>query len=78
MVVEKQMKTIIFDLQGEMAHFRRPDTTSTQLTYPFITPTAIKGLVGAILGIEDFVTNDKIGIQLLNPVRTIAQQMSMY
>ena len=78
MVVEEDtMKVIIFDVKGKVAHFRRPDTTSTQLTYPFITPTAVKGLVGAILGIEDFITNDKIGIQVLNPVRAVAQQMSM-
>lgn len=71
------MKVLIFDIKGKVAHFRKPDTTSTQLTYPFITPTAVKGIVGAILGIEDFVTDDNIGIQLLNPVRTVAQQMSM-
>ena len=71
------MKAVIFDVKGKVAHFRKPDTTSTQLTYPFITPTAAKGLVGAILGIEDFVTQDKVGIQLLNPVQVVAQQMSM-
>lgn len=71
------MKGLAFDIKGSIAHFRRPDTTATQMTYPFITPTAAKGLVGAILGIEDFVTRDKIGIELLNPVRTVAQQMSM-
>lgn len=71
------MKGLAFDIKGSIAHFRRPDTTATQMTYPFITPTAAKGLVGAILGIEDFVTQDKIGIELLNPVRTVAQQMSM-
>ncbi|MFD2671139.1 CRISPR-associated protein Cas5 [Marinicrinis sediminis] len=71
------MKIISFDVRGKLAHFRRPDTTATHLSYPFITPTAVKGMVGAILGIEDFTTTDKIGIQLLNPVVTIAQQMSM-
>ena len=71
------MKGFAFDIKGSIAHFRRPDTTATQMTYPFITPTAAKGLVGAILGIEDFVTQDRIGIELLNPVRTVAQQMSM-
>lgn len=71
------MKAVVFDVKGSIAHFRKPDTTSTQLTYPFITPTAIKGLVGAILGIEDFVTQDKVGLRLLRPVRTVAQQMSM-
>jgi len=71
------VKGIAFDIKGSLGHFRRPDTTATQMTYPFITPTAAKGLVGAILGIEDFVTMDKVGIKLLHPVRTVAQQMSM-
>lgn len=71
------MKGLAFDVKGSIGHFRRPDTTATQMTYPFITPTAAKGLVGAILGIEDFVTADQVGIELLRPVRTAAQQMSM-
>lgn len=71
------MKGLVFDLRGSIGHFRRPDTTATQMTYPIISPTAVKGLVGAVLGIEDFVTTDKIGIELLSPVRTVAQQMSM-
>ena len=71
------MKGIVFDIKGSLGHFRRPDTTATQMTYPFITPTAVKGLVGAILGIEDFVTMDKVGIKLLHPVRTVSQQLSM-
>lgn len=77
MVGARSMKAVVFDVKGTIAHFRKPDTTSTQLTYPFITPTAIKGLIGAILGIEDFVTRDKVGLKLLSPVRTVAQQMSM-
>ncbi|WP_343226529.1 CRISPR-associated protein Cas5 [Paenibacillus dendritiformis] len=71
------MKAVFFDVKGSIAHFRRPDTTATHLTYPFITPTAVKGMVGAIIGITDFVTSDRVGIQLLHPVRTSAQQMSM-
>lgn len=71
------MRALAFDVRGKLAHFRKPDTTATQLTYPFITPTAAKGLVGAILGIEDFVTNDQIGVKILNPVRTVSQQLSM-
>ncbi|MBO8165038.1 MAG: CRISPR-associated protein Cas5 [Brevibacillus sp.] len=71
------MKVLAFDVTGALAHFRKPDTTATQLTYPFITPTAAKGLVGAILGLSDFRTRDRVGIQLLRPVRQSAQQMSM-
>ena len=47
------MKALIFEVKGTIAHFRRPDTTATHLTYPFITPLAAKGLVGAMLGITD-------------------------
>jgi len=71
------MKGVVFEVRGDLAFFRRPDTTNTQLTYPFIPPTAIKGLVGAILGIEDFVTKDRVGLALLAPVRIVAQQLSM-
>ena len=72
-----KMKGLAFDLVGKIAHFRRPDTTATHMSYPFIPPTAAKGLVGAILGINDFVTKDKVGIELLGPVKTVSQQMSM-
>ncbi|SDZ03210.1 CRISPR-associated protein Cas5 [Tindallia californiensis] len=71
------MQVIAFDIKSSIAHFRKPDTTTTHLTYPFITPTAAKGMVGAILGEEDFTTSDRVGIRLLKPVRTMAQQMSM-
>lgn len=71
------MKGIVFDVKGTIAHFRRPDTTATQMTYPFIPPTAVKGLVGAVLGIEDFITNDKVGIRLMNSVNIVSQQVSM-
>lgn len=71
------MKLIAFDVRSTIAHFRRPDTTSTHLTFPFIPPTAAKGLVGAVLGIEDFVTTDQVGIQLLSEVRMISQRLSL-
>jgi len=71
------MKAVVFEVKGTIAHFRRPDTTATHLTYPFITPLAAKGLVGAVLGITDFKTRDHVGIQLLHPVRTSAHQLSM-
>lgn len=73
----KSLKIVSFDIKSSVAHFRRPDTTATQLTYPFIPPTVAKGLVGAILGIEDFTTTDKIGIQLLSEMRMVSQQLSL-
>ena len=28
------MKAVVFDIKGTLGHFRRPDITATQLTYP--------------------------------------------
>jgi len=71
------MQLLVFDIQGSIAHFRRPDTTATHATYPFITRTAIRGLVGSILGFEEFHGEAWTGIQLLAPVRTRAQELSL-
>ncbi|MBK8664241.1 MAG: CRISPR-associated protein Cas5 [Ignavibacteriales bacterium] len=44
------MKTLIFDVTGEFAHFRKFNTTSSPLTYLIPTRTAVAGLLGAIVG----------------------------
>jgi CRISPR-associated protein Cas5h len=46
------MKIIVFDLWGDYAHFRVPYTTSSPLTFPIPTKTALYGLIGAILGYD--------------------------
>lgn len=72
------MEVLVFDLRGSVAHFRRPDTTATHATYPFITRTALRGLLGAILGLEEFTSPDALaGIRLLSPVRKSVQELSM-
>lgn len=72
------MEVLIFDLKGSLAHFRRPDTTATHATYPFITRTALRGVLGAILGLEEFTYEDaRAGVRLMSPVRKSVQQLSM-
>ncbi len=72
------MDVLVFDLKGSLGHFRRPDTTATHASYPFITRTALHGLLGSMLGLDEFLEEDAwIGIQLLRPVRTSAQEMSL-
>ena len=71
------MEVLIFDLKGPLAHFRRPDTTNTHATYPFIPYTTVRGLAGSIIGLPDFKGNAKVGIRLMAPVRTSVQQLSM-
>ena len=46
------MKGFLFDIKGNWAHYRKPETNNNPLTHDFITKTALLGLVGAVLGIE--------------------------
>ncbi len=46
------MKGFLFDLKGNWAHYRKPETNNNPLTHDFITKTALLGLIGAVLGIE--------------------------
>lgn len=43
---------IIFRFSGKYAHFRRPYTNVSSLSYPFPPRPTIAGLIGAILGVE--------------------------
>ncbi|MCE1248061.1 MAG: type I-B CRISPR-associated protein Cas5b [Firmicutes bacterium] len=45
-------KLLVFDVSGNMGHFRKPYTTTSPLTYPFPPRPALCGLIGAIMGIE--------------------------
>jgi CRISPR-associated protein Cas5h len=75
---------VVFDLRGELAHFRRPDTFATHASYPFIPRTALRGLIGAVLGEEYRTEGDvlpaeaRCGLRLLSPVRTVAQELSLH
>jgi CRISPR-associated protein Cas5h len=71
------MKLLVFDLRGDLAHFRRPDTTATHASYPFITRTALRGLLGSILGLEHWADEAWTGVQLLHPVVTRTQKLSL-
>ncbi|MCY0900454.1 MAG: CRISPR-associated protein Cas5 [Firmicutes bacterium] len=71
------MDILVFDVKGPLAHFRRPDTTSTHASYPFMTRTALRGLLGAILGIGDWPTEAWTGMSLLSPVQLRVQQLSL-
>jgi len=46
------MKAVVFDVWSDYAHFRKPYTTTSSLTFTLPPPTAIAGLVGAIMGVE--------------------------
>lgn len=71
------MKILVFDLKGDVAHFRRPDTTATHASYPFITRSALRGLLGSVLGLPEFLGEGWAGIELLSPVKTSVQELSL-
>lgn len=67
---------LVFDIWGDFAHFRRIETTTSPLTYPFPTGTNISGLVAAIVGLERdsyyerFSHNNfSFGIRILSPIK---------
>lgn len=71
------MKGVIFNIEGNWGHFRKPETNNNPLTHDFITKTALVGLVGAVLGknrkemneLFPILTNGFVyGIQVLNDV----------
>ena len=45
-------KVIVFDIKGEMAHFRAYYTNASSISYGFPPRTVIEGIIGAILGFE--------------------------
>jgi len=75
---------VVFELRGSLAHYRRPDTLGTHASYPFMPRTALRGLVGAVLGLSPTDDSDGLpagalcGLRLLGPVRTVAQQLSLH
>ena len=78
------LRMAVFDIWSDYGHFRRGSTTTSPLTYPIPTRTAIAGTVAAILGIprDSYYhlfdeKNSAIAVQILNPIRktTINQNL---
>ncbi len=72
----------VFDVTGSIAMFRKPYTTTSSVSYPFPSPTAIAGLVSAIVGFENGsdkdgysaafwrkISGNRVGIKLLSNVK---------
>ena len=70
------MKVVAFDLWGDYGHFRQFFTTSSPLTYSFPPPTAVRGIMGAILGLgkDEYLaaTADlAVGVRVLAQVQRV-------
>ena len=76
-------KLLIFDMRGQMAHFRKFYTNSSSLSYSFPPRTTITGLIAGMLGIErdqyyeEFGSEKcKIAISVRTPMRKIMQTVN--
>ena len=72
------MKGATVKIEGNWAHFKKPETNNNPLTHDFITKTAFIGLIGAVLGIEREAMRPLFpqlsehllyGVQMLEPVK---------
>lgn len=80
------MKCVCFKLKGDYGHFKPYYTTSSPTTYSLMPPTALYGLLGAILGFpkEDNIYYSKleeaglkVGIGLLTPLRKASMSTNL-
>lgn len=67
------MKILVFTVESRYARFRCPYTTTSALTYSTIHPPAVKGMLGAIEGVDysdlyNFLKDFEIAIQVINEV----------
>jgi len=72
------MKLIRFELFGDYGHFKKFYTTSSPLTFSFPPPPTIKGILGAILGLDKTnyleilsPSQCKVGISIRAPIKRI-------
>jgi len=71
------MKFAVFELSGKYAHFKVPESTRGNFTFPFPPRTALIGIIAGILGIQrnsywqenQKFNETKIAIEILNPVQ---------
>jgi CRISPR-associated Cas5-like protein len=72
------MKAFQLRIEGNWAHFKKPETNNNPLTHDFITKTALIGLIGAVLGksreemkpLFPKLSEDLLyGVRILSPVK---------
>ncbi|ELZ84466.1 CRISPR-associated Cas5h family protein [Haloferax gibbonsii ATCC 33959] len=70
---------LVFDVSGDFAHFRKPETTSPAQTFGIPPRTTVAGMTAAILGLDrdsyyDTFSREssRIAVQLRSPIRRIS------
>jgi CRISPR-associated protein Cas5h len=71
-------KVLVFDIWGELAHFKKPYTTTSPLTYSIPSRTTLTGIIGAIIGIPKGQNNvvlnrsgSNITLGILEPIKKV-------
>ena len=67
---------VVFEVRGDLAHFRRPDTLGTHASYPIPTRTALRGLIAAVLGEDRWPDGGRVGLRLLAPLQLFSQTIT--
>lgn len=72
------MDVIVFDIWGDYGHFKKFHTTASPLSFSFPPPTAVIGIIAAILGIdkesywqEFSLNNTRVAVKIMTPVKKI-------
>ncbi len=55
------MRTLVFDIHGDYAQFKKPYSPMSPVSYPFPPPTAVLGILGAIAGYPKEEYHERLG-----------------
>ncbi|MCS6955948.1 MAG: type I-B CRISPR-associated protein Cas5b [Candidatus Calescibacterium sp.] len=70
------MKLTVLDIFSEYGHFRKYWTTTSPLTFNFIPPTTVYGIISAIIGIDKSEYLDVINYNTLKVAQRIMKPIS--
>ena len=76
------MKCLVFKVRGDYARCRKSYTTTSALTYLLIHPVAVRGLIGAVLGINreelyEKTKDIKVAVQVINEIKKDMQSFNL-
>jgi len=69
---------IVFDIFADFAHFKRPYTTTSPVSFPIPSKPTLYGMIGAIIGLDKdhyldhfYDRGFRLGVKILNPLNKI-------
>ncbi|MBK1642715.1 type I-B CRISPR-associated protein Cas5 [Chromatium okenii] len=78
------MRTLIFDISGEYALFKKPYSPMSPVSYPLPPPPTVLGILGAVLGYDKTnyhqrlnYENVRIGVALRQPTRVYRAALNL-